>query len=246
MSNVWILLKRELQSFFFSPIAYIVLVGVLIANGLGFMILIQFINEQPSDIGIFQIFFNWFFCWLTQIVMIPLITMRLFAEERKTGTYESLMTAPLKNGEYVIAKYLAGYVFYVLVWAPTIVYFILVDAFSTTPMDHAPIYGGFIGLALVGLLAIAMGCVGSALTSNQIIAAVITFAMLGGLLLASFLPYTITGKLQEILQYYSIVYHMEELVQGSLDWRRVVFYASGAAFFVFLTYKIVESRQWRA
>jgi ABC-2 type transport system permease protein len=246
MSNIWILFKRELMSFFYSPIAYIVLVGVLLANGLGFLILIQFINEQPSDIGIFQVFFNWFFCWLTQIVMIPLITMRLFAEERKTGTFESLMTAPLKNTEYVLAKFLAGYTFYVVVWAPTVVYFVLVDAFATTPMELAPVYGGFIGLGLVGLLAVAIGCLSSSLTSNQIVAAVITFTLLGGLLLASFLPYSVTGRLQEGLQYYSIVHHMEELVQGSLDWRRVVFYLSGCVFFLFLTYKVVEARQWRA
>ena len=210
-------------------------------------VLIRFLNDTPSDISIFSVFFNWFFCWLTQIVMIPLITMRLFAEERKTGTYESLMTAPLKNGEYVLAKFLAGYAFYLVMWAPTIVYFILVESSASTPMDHAPIYGGFIGLILVGLLAVAMGCLASALTSNQIVSAVITFALLGGLLLVSFLPYTITGgKLQEFLQYYSMVVHMEELVQGSLDWRRAVFYTTGCGFFLFVTYKLVEARQWRA
>src|SRR5437868_13506783 len=112
MSTTWIIFKRELMSFFFSPIAYIVLVAVLLVNGISCMILIQFMNEQPTDVSVFTIFFNSFFSWLALIVMTPLITMKLFAEENKTGTYESLMTTPLKNGEYVMAKFLAGYAFY--------------------------------------------------------------------------------------------------------------------------------------
>jgi gliding motility-associated transport system permease protein len=234
------------MSFFFSPIAYVVLIGVLLVNGISCMILIQFMNEQPTDVSVFTIFFNSFFSWLALIVMIPLITMKLFAEEKKVGTYESLMTTPLKNGEYVIAKFLAGYAFYLLLWAPTVVYFILVGMFAATPLDHAPVYGGFIGLILIGLLAIAMGCFGSCMTSNQIVAAVITFALFGGLLLIGFLPYAVAGKSREVFQSFSMIYHMEELVQGLLDWRRVIFYLSGSLFFLFLTYKIVEARQWKA
>ncbi len=246
MSNVWIIFKRELMSFFFSPIAYIVLVGILLVNGISCVILIQFMNDQPTDVSVFTIFFNSFFSWLALIVMTPLITMKLFAEEKKVGTYESLMTTPLKNGEYVISKFLAGFVFYIILWAPTAVYFILVSMFSATPLDQAPVYGGFIGLLLIGLLAVSMGCLGSSMTTNQIVAAVITFALFGGLLLVGFLPYAIGGKLREAFQYFSMIYHMEELVQGILDWRRVIFYISGTLFFLFLTYKIVESRQWKA
>ena len=246
MSNVWIIAKRELMSFFFSPIAYIVLVGVLLVNGISCIILIQFMNDQPTDVSVFAIFFNSFFSWLALIVMTPLITMKLFAEEKKTGTYESLMTTPLQNGEYVMAKFLAGYAFYVILWAPTVIYFILVNTFTATPLEKAPVYGGFIGLLLIGLLAISMGCVGSSLTSNQIVAAVITFALFGGLLLIGFLPYAVGGKWREVFQYFSMISHMEELVQGILDWRRVIFYLSGSIFFLFLTYKIVESRQWKA
>ena len=246
MSNVWIILKRELMSFFFSPIAYIVLVGILLVNGISCVILIQFMNDQPTDVSVFTIFFNSFFSWLALIVMTPLITMKLFAEEKKAGTYESLMTTPLKNGEYVMAKFLAGYAFYIILWAPTAVYFILVNMFTATPLDQAPVYCGFIGLLLIGLLAVSMGCLGSSVTTNQIVAAVITFALFGGLLLVGFLPYAVGGKLHEALQYFSMIFHMEELVQGILDWRRVIFYLSGSAFFLFLTYKIVESRQWKA
>jgi ABC-2 type transport system permease protein len=246
MSNVRIILKRELMSFFFSPIAYIVLVGVLLVNGISCMLLIQFMNDQPTDVSVFAIFFNSFFSWVALLVMTPLITMKLFAEEKKSGTYESLMTTPLKNGEYVMAKFLAGYAFYAILWAPTVVYFILVNMFAATPLEQAPVYGGFIGLALIGLLAIAMGCLGSCVTSNQIVAASITFAFFGGLLLVGFLPYAIGGKAREIFQYFSMVSHMEELVQGILDWRRVIFYLSGTFFFLFVTYKIVESRQWKA
>lgn len=246
MNNIRIIIKRELMSFFFSPIAYIVMVGVLLVNGISCMILIQFMNDQPTDVSVFTIFFNSFFSWLALIVMTPLITMKLFAEEKKTGTYESLMTTPLKNGEYVVAKFLAGYAFYAILWAPTVVYFILVNMFTATPLEQAPVYGGFIGLAMIGLMAVAMGCLGSSVTSNQIVAAAITFALFGGLLLVGFLPYALGGKAREIFQYISMVFHMEELVQGILDWRRVIFYLSGTLFFLFFTYKIVESRQWKA
>jgi len=246
MSNVWIIFKRELMSFFFSPIAYVVLVGVLLVNGFSCILLIQFMNEQPTDVSVFAIFFNSFFSWLALIVMTPLITMKLFAEEKKTGTYESLMTTPLQNGQYVMAKFLAGYALYVILWAPSVVYFVMVNMFTATPLESAPVYGGFIGLLLIGLVAISMGCFGSSTTSNQIVAAVITFALFGGLLLLGFLPYAVGGKLREVFQYFSMISHMEELVQGILDWRRVIFYFSGALFFLFFTFKIVESRQWKA
>lgn len=246
MSSVWIIVKREMMSFFFSPIAYIVLVGILLVNGISCVILIQLMNEQPTDVSVFRIYFNSFFSWLALIVMTPLITMKLFAEEKKSGTYESLMTTPLKNGEYVMAKFLAGFMFYLILWAPTAIYFVMVNMFAATPLDQAPVYGGFIGLFLIGLLAISMGCLGSAVTSNQIVAAVITFALFGGLLLLGFLPYAVGGKAHEAFQYFSMISHMEELVSGVLDWRRVIFYLSGTGFFLFLTYKIVESRQWKA
>ena len=246
MSNIRILFKREMMSFFYSPIAYIVLAGILLLNGFGFVTLIQFMNDEPQDVSVFAVFFNYFFSWLSLMVMVPLITMKLFADEKRTGTYESLMTTPLKNGEYVLAKFSAAYAFYLVLWVPTALYFILVNYFAATPLEFAPVYGGFIGLILIGLLAVSMGCLGSALTSNQIIAAVITFALFGGLLLSGFLAFQFPGKLKEVFQYFSMVSHMDEFALGMVDWRRVTFYLTSCIFFLFTTYKIVESRQWRA
>ncbi|MBV9463986.1 MAG: ABC transporter permease [Verrucomicrobiae bacterium] len=248
MSKVWILFRREMTSFFYSPIAYSVMVGVLLMNGFSCVLLVRLLNDEPTNISVFYAFFNSFFAWLTLVVMVPLITMKLFAEEKKTGTYESLMTTPLDNGHYVLAKFFAGYAFYLLLWAPTAVYFLLIKAFAASPLDFAPVYGGFIGLALIGMLAISIGCFGSSLTANQITAAITTFALFGAMVLLSFLPITpwATGKIKDMFNYFSMISHMDELVLGMLDWRHVIFYVTTSIFFLFLTYKVVESRQWKS
>ena len=179
MRSLWILFRKEMMGYFFSPIAYIVGVCILAVMGFSFFTITVILSEGPSDYSVFQWFFNGMFNWLTVLVVIPVITMRLFADEKKMGTIETLMTAPVRDWEYVLAKFLSGYVFYLVLWVPTFVYAFVLRYFSkdNTPLDVGPILGGYLGFFLVGMLLISMGCVASASTRNQIIAAVLAFAM---------------------------------------------------------------------
>jgi ABC-2 type transport system permease protein len=248
MRNIWILFKREMMAYFYSPIAYIVASCFLLVMGISFCFIIQAINEGPRDASILQFFFNSVFSWIALLVMVPVITMRLFADEKRMGTLEGLMTAPLRDSEYVLAKFLSAYVFYVLLWLPTINCIFVLRHFAkdTTTLDIGSIVGGYVGLFLIGMLFIAAGCLASACTRNQIIAAVITFAICCGLFVAGLLVFYFTGKLKNFVEVFSMLEHLQTMSRGLIEWKRVVFYLSTSAYLLFVTYRIVQSQRWRA
>jgi ABC-2 type transport system permease protein len=249
MRNIWILFKREMMAYFFSPIAYIVAFCTLVLTGVSFDIVIGFLNGQPGSNTALQWFFNGIFTWIILLVVPPVIAMRLFAEEKKAGILEGIMTAPLRDTEYVLAKFLSALFFYVLLWAPTFSYvFVLRScAKDTTPLDMGPVIGGYLSLFLVGMLFMAMGCFASSVTRNQIIAAIISFICCAGSFFISIYFYMNTaGPSRDFFEYISIYPHMQEMTRGILDWRRVVFYFSATSFFLFLTHRVVQSRQWKS
>jgi len=249
MKNIWILFKREMAACFYSPIAYIVAVCMLAIAGFSFSTIIAFLSEGPSDYSPMMWFFNGIFTWIVLLVVTPVITMRLFADEKKTGTIEALMTTPLKDIEYVLAKFLSAFAFFVALWIPTLNYVFVLRHFAkdTTPLDPGPIIGGYIGLFLVGMLLIAIGCTASASTRNQIIAAIIAFAISCVLFFSGIYFYIhSTDQYREIFDYFSMLAHMQEMSRGTIEWKRVVFYLTGTTFFLFLTHRIVQSRQWKS
>lgn len=248
MRNVAILFKRELLAYFCSPIAYIVGVCVLGLTGISFNMIVTILTEGPSDYTPLMWFFNGMFTWIILLVVPPVITMRLFADEKRTGTIESMMTAPLRDAEYVAAKFLSGLFFFCLIWLPTLAYVWVLRHFShdKTPLDIGPVAGGYLGLFLMGMLLVAIGCMASASTRNQIIAAVISFAMSCALFFAGIYFYlNAAGQGREFFESFSMLAHMQELSRGVLEWKRLVFYLSGTGFFLFVTHRIVQARQWK-
>lgn len=245
MNAVVATFQRELRAYFVSPLAYVVLFFVLVVHGIIFAIIVSYLNDPMVPAGRpFDYFFNSFWFWLTLLFATPVLTMRLLAEERRSGSIEVLMTAPVTEGQVVAGKYLASLVFYAFLWAPTALYAVLVDRFSD--IDWGTIGAGYLGVLLIGGLFLAVGMVGSALTSNQIIAAVISFALLALLFVVVFLPNLVNDPgLSEALRYVSVVDHMEELSKGIVDTRRLVFYVSATLFFLFFASRALEDKKWR-
>src|SRR5258707_9608938 len=125
MRRFFTLLARELSAFYFSPIAYVVLFFFLILNGLSFWFALALLSRGPSELTLIQAFFNTLFFWIAYLLVFPVITMRLFAEEFKLGTIETLMTAPVRDWEVVASKYLACLIFYLSLWLPSLLYFLI-------------------------------------------------------------------------------------------------------------------------
>jgi ABC-2 type transport system permease protein len=248
MRNTWIIFKREMMAYFFSPIAYLMGMGTLLPTGFSFYAIVRILNQEPGPYTPSDWFFNGMFTWIILLFVVPVITMRLFSEEKKTGILEGIMTAPVTDTEYVLGKYFSAMVFYVVMWAPTFSYIFILRHFAkdSTPLDLGPTIGGYIGLFLFGVLLNAIGCFASALTRNQIIAAIVTFAfILAFFLTGIFFYFNSSGTDRNIFEYVSMLTHAQELTRGVLDWKRVVFYFSGAFFFLFLTHRVIQSRQWK-
>src|ERR1700744_4265408 len=133
MSKFFTLLAREVRTYFYSPISYIVLVFFLIISGVDFYFQISFMNQRPVPYSVEEAFFNSVFFWFAFVLVFPLITMRLFSEEFKLGTIEPLMTAPVRDWQVVLAKYFGAFVFYIVLWIPTLFYFVIFQAVTHQP-----------------------------------------------------------------------------------------------------------------
>ncbi|MFZ4484396.1 MAG: ABC transporter permease [Chthoniobacterales bacterium] len=248
--NFFTLLNREIRAYFLSPVAWVVLFFFLLLTGFNFYAGVAALNRGPSEVTVVEAFFNTVFFWFGFVLIFPLITMRLFSEEFKMGTIEPLMTAPVRDSQVVLAKYGGALFFYIVLWLPSLLYFVVFT--QITRLETAGAAGPFIGayamLLLIGMFYLAVGCLASALTRNQIIAAimsfsVITLAFFMGLL--NFFVLHVTPALREMTAYFSALEHMSEASRGIFDSRPVVFYLSLTIFVLFLTFHVFQSRRWR-
>lgn len=259
MSNILAIFEREMRAYFVSPIAYVVLTVFILLAGFFFSSIFTAVVEQsmrqgfqaqqygmpPQPIDVPAIVVRSFFGTLSVVLlfMIPMITMGLFSEEKKRGTIELLLTAPLTNLQVVLGKFLAGLAFFAsmlvlsLVFMGTLLYF--------AKPDMGPIASGYLGLLLYGASLVALGMFVSSLTENQIIAAVLSF----GLTLTLWIMEGFAGSSgsigQQILSYLSVIEHLEDFMKGVVDTSHVIFYVSLAGLGLLLTYRSVESFRWR-
>ena len=244
------LLSREIRSYFFSPIAYIVLVFFLIVSGVDFYFQISFMNQRAVPYSVQEAFFNSVFFWFAFVLIFPLITMRLFAEEFKLGTIEPLMTAPVRDWQVVLAKYFGALFFYVILWIPTTLYFVIFQATTHEPAagSTGAYLGGYLMILLLGMFYHSIGCFASVLTRNQIVAAIISFAaitLLFFLGLVSFVLRDISSETQQLLGYFSAIEQMGTLSRGVIDTRPIVLYLSMTIVMLTFTYQAFQSRKWR-
>ncbi len=240
------LVQRELVAYFSSPLAYVVLTAFLFFNGYVFWLITAFLNDPRTQAmaPLKLMFGGTIFFWLFLLFVVPVITMRLLAEERRTGTLEVLLTSPVSEAQVVIAKFVAAFIFYLFLWLPTVVYVIILGSYSS--IDPGPVSAGYFGIALLGVLFTAVGLLTSALTRNQIVAAIFAFAVLIVLFSLGLLEQLATAPaLKSALSYMNLWDHMDDFSRGLVDTRHVVYDLSLAGLFLFLATKALEAKKWR-
>ena len=244
------LVRRELGAYFVSLTGYTIIASVQFLVALSFVILLADLNGKPFDVPFTEAFFNNGLFWLILLLAAPVITMRSFALEKFTGTYETLMTTPVSDLQVVLAKFTGALLFFLATWLPLLAYPYLLRRYSVdfAQVETGTVTSTFLGISLFGGLYMALGCFASALTRSQIIAAMNTLVLGLGLFLLSFLSVLLPpqpGWQTKLLAHVSMIEHMRDFSRGLVDTRHVVFYLSLTIFFLFLTLKVVESRRWK-
>jgi ABC-2 type transport system permease protein len=251
MRRLVTLLHRELSAFYYSPIAYIVLFLFLILNGLSFWFAVAILNRAPSENTVVQVFFNSVFFWIAYLLVFPVITMRLFSEEFKLGTIETLMTAPVRDWEVVISKFLAALVFYLTLWLPSLLYFLVLAWFGSRSAigSASQLSAPYLLLFVMGMFNVALGCLASAMTSNQIVAAMIALVLTIGYFFMTLINYVVNSSspvVREIIAYVAQLDHMDSFSRGVIDSRVLVYYPSMTLLLLAITYQVFQYRRWRA
>ncbi len=237
MTNVPALFRREINAYFLSPIAYIVLAVFLIYTGF-------FFSDSLYENKLVTLRFNVMYIQFILPFLIPVITMRLFSEESKSGTIETLMTAPVTDFEVVLGKFLAAFGLYNVMIFSTLIY-VLFLSWVGKP-DYGSIITSYIGLVLMGSVFTSVGLLTSAVTKNQIVSAVIGIVGLLFLMIIGFVD-NIAGEgfISDCLKYIGTYGHWETFTKGLIDTRDVIYYISLTALLLFITIRVVESRKWR-
>jgi len=239
MSNIPTLAQRELGAYFLSPIAYAVIAMFLFAAGLAFGLGTFIPGGEASLRSLFE-----FWIVLILVFVLPMLTMRLVSDELRSGTIETLMTAPVTELEVVVGKFTGAFVFYLILLAALLLYPILLQMYGE--VDGWLMVCNYLGLLLLGGLYIAAGLFFSACTKHQVIAVLLSFALLALMTFASHaLALLVEGWPRVVLQQLSIRTHFHDFVRGMVDLNHVVFFVTTTAFFLFLTVKRLEMRRWQ-
>lgn len=269
MKNLWVICRKELASYFYAPIAYVVTAIFLVVSGYFFVNLVfayadisQKVMSNPNDpyvaqylaqfpLNATEMIFRPLFSntSVIMLLMLPLLTMRLLAEEKKAGTFELLLTYPLRDIETVLGKFLACLLVFALMLGLTLIYPFLLLSLETpgmaTGLEFGPLLSNYLGLLLLGGAFIAFGLFASSLTSNQIIAAVISFGALLLLWLIGFSAENAGPVLGGFLRHISLLEHFENFSKGLLNSQDVIYYVNVIVFCLFLTLRSLESNKWR-
>jgi ABC-2 type transport system permease protein len=236
MSPALVISRREIRTYFNSPVAYIVVTVFTAITGYLFFTQL-FIEKQAELRGFFNVM------PLLFMFMVPAITMRLLADEKGSGTLEMLITMPVRDWEVVLGKYLAAMALLATALGLTLVFAITVRALG--PLDRGPAVGGYLGLLLMGGAYVAIGLMCSAFTRNSIIAFIVAFAISFALYLFGRLTQFVPAALQPILAFLSIDAHFENISRGVIDSRDVIYYLSVIGVSLLVATTSLESRRWR-
>jgi ABC-2 type transport system permease protein len=250
MQGYWTLVRRELTSHFYSWTGYVVIAAVVFLLGYSFANLLLAINSEATDRPVTEMFYGTYYFWLILLVTAPVITMRSFALEKYSGTFETLMTTPISDLQVVLAKFSGALLFYILMWLPLLGCLAIVRYYGNDPtaFDPGAVGSTFLGIFLLGGLYMSLGCFASALTRSQVIAAMVSFVLGISFFLLSFISIAFasqTGWQAQLFAHVGFVEQMQDFARGVIDSRPVICYLSFTLFFLFLTLKVVESRRWR-
>ncbi len=255
MKNIWAICKKEIKSYFTSPIAYVAIFVFLVLVGFFFHSLILWFNTQSmqmaqnpyylQQMNINQMVFSPLFHNISIILllMIPLLTMRLFSEEKKMKTDELLYTSPISINQIILGKYFASLFVLLVMLLLTGILSLLTFAYGNPELK--PILIGYLGLFLMGAAFMAVGIFFSSVTENQIVAAVLTFGSLLLFWILNWASSSAGGIWREILNYVSFFQHFDDMTKGILDTTDLVYYISFIFLGLFLTHSVIQSRKWR-
>jgi ABC-2 type transport system permease protein len=246
LRNVGWIAGRELRSYFLQPLAWVVLTAMVLFNGFSFASLATSADIANVPAVVFQRFlFTGLLFWMPLLIALPVIAMRLIPEERQTGTLETLLTAPVTENQVAVGKLIAGLAFYAVLLAPFVVYQALLGAYGE--VDWLATASGFLGLALVGGYLLSAALFASALSRNQIVAAVVGFVLVVALYVFPLLLAELfhAGVLGDVLEYVNLYAGMDEMARGLVSTRRLVYPLSGIVFFTFATARLVELARGR-
>jgi ABC-2 type transport system permease protein len=259
MKNMLVIAGRELKSYFTSPIAYVVLTIFVFLSGVIFYFFLSILLEQasqrammaaqtgqpPDPMDIPGMISQNFFAWMAFIMLffLPLLTMALFSEEKKRGTIELLLTAPITDMQVVLGKFLAASAFLGVMLLTTLVE--ISTLFYFADPSSGPILTAYLGILLYGLAILAIGTFISTLTENQIVAAILTFGAVFMLWLVDVFARSAGPTARPILSYLSIMDHLNDFLMGVISTSHLIFYVSLMLVGLFLTYRSLDSLRWR-
>jgi ABC-2 type transport system permease protein len=245
----WVCLKREFGAFFLSPIAYVIFFFFSIINAISFLMCAGAMEQGMRNVTLMQIFFQIPFFWFCIIISVPILTMRLFADEYRMGTIELLLTAPVTDWDVVLAKFFGALGFYVVLWVPTALYYSAYQCVTNgaVPVPWGPLLLCYALVLMLGMFYTAIGVFASSLTRSQAVAAFTSFALILILFFLSFLIYfTTSNNVAEIIEYFSALKHMQTFADGVFDTRVVVWYLSGTVLFLALTQRVLAVKRLKA
>ena len=249
MKHFLTLLGHEVRMLLVNPSTYIAAVLFLAVMGFIFTGILESYSKSPQELSPAHVFFQLF--WLPVLFMVPLLTMKCLAEERRLGTIETLLTTPVTTAEVVLGKYGAAYLLYITLWGSTSGFFYILKKFSGDArfIDAGPLIGGYLFIAITGLFFIAIGVFASSLSRNQAVAGILCFTMLFGLIVggrylseAVWLERDVLHPLKAAVDYAQVFTHFDDFSRGVIDTRQLLFYLSGTVLALIFSILGVEAK----
>lgn len=247
------LLRHELRNLCLAPATYVAAFLFLLVMGFIFQGVVETFNQSAQETIPIVIFFELF--WIPVFFMVPLLTMKSFAEEKRQGTLETLLTTPVSATEVVLAKFTAAHLLYLLLWTVTIGFNLMLYHFvkDARVVEIGPMAGGYLFIFLSGALFVSIGIFSSSLTRNQLVAGILSFALLFGLIVVSRYLADLSTAATDFfpisrywVDYLQVFQHAEDFSRGVLDTRPIIFYLSTSALFLVFSILTIESKIWRS
>ena len=253
MTNILAIVKKEWRGYFASPIGYVVMGMYALVFGLFYAVGLYFFLQQSmagpqmggGPLNVNQMLIRYVFqnSSIVMVFVVPLITMRTYAEEKRLGTVELLMTSPITDFQILAGKFLGAMSLYAAMLGMTVIHIGLLFFYGNP--EWKPILTGYLGLLLLGGCIVSIGLFFSSLTKNQIVAGMFTFAVLLLLWVIDWVGSFGGPYLERLTTYLSLTGHVEDFLRGVVDSQHIVYYLSFITFGLFLTAKAVDSERWR-
>jgi ABC-2 type transport system permease protein len=249
MRHLLTIVSHEVRMLLVSPSTYVACAAFLSFMGFTFTAILENYSKAPQEISPAATFF--YFYWFPVIFMVPLLTMKCLAEERRLGTMETLLTTPVTTTEVVLGKYAAAYLLYLVFWASSSGFFFILRHFAADAhlIDPGPIIGGYLFIAVSGLLFVGIGVFASALSRSQAVAGMLCVTMLVGLIFggeylagATWLDREALSPIKDAVAYSHIAQHRQDFTRGVVDMREILFYVSGSFLALIFSILSVEAK----